>query len=174
LITNRNDEVFNTSNQRTFKMLMELTSTNENVSPVIDMSGASVITPFSQVTYNQTTEADGSNNWANYRTRVNPLSSPSDMFKIFLDIKSVNSSNVIISARVANSEEELQDSAWIEIPNTTVDTPSDGNNFYEYQYEKTGFSEFSFYQIMIQLKSESAVFYPTCKRLRVIALSDFS
>jgi hypothetical protein len=174
LITNRNDEVANTSNQRTFKMLMELTSTNENVSPVIDMSGATVITPFSQVTYNQTTVTDGSNNWANYRTRVNPLSSPSDMFKIFLDIKSVNSANVIISARVSNSEEELQDSDWVEIPNTTVDTPSDGNNFYEYQFEKTGFSEFSFYQVMIQLKSQSSVFYPSCKRLRVIALSDFS
>jgi hypothetical protein len=174
IITNRADEDYNAGGERTFKMHAIMSTTNENVSPVIDLSGANVITPFVEVTKKSTVEADGSNNWANYRTRVNPLATPADMIKCYLDIRTIDPANVIISVRTANSQEEFETSTWQVIPNITTDTPADGNNFYEYEFEKTGMSQFSFYQIMIQLKSDSSVVFPRCKRLRVMALSDFS
>ena len=174
LITNSVDEAAKTSGEKTLKMKTLLYSDNENISPVIDLSGASIITPFTQVTGKQSVEPDASNNWSNYRSRINPLANPADMVKAYLDIKAVNPSNVILSIRVGSSEEEMNDASWVTIPSVSNNTPADGNNFYAYEYEKTGLSEFSFYQIMIQLKSDSATNYPICKRLRVIALSDFS
>lgn len=174
LITNSNDETENMAGEKSLKMRAVMNSTNENISPVIDLSGANIITPFTQITKSQAVETDGSNNWANYRTKINPLNTPSDMFRIYMDIKSIDPSNVVVSARTSNSKEEMEDADWIEIPNISTDIAADGNDFYEYEFEQTGFTPFSFYQIMIQLKSDSAVNYPICKRLRVLALSDFS
>jgi hypothetical protein len=174
IITNRNDETVNLSSNRSFKLKAEMFTSNPNVSPVFDLSGASIIAPCTQVTKKDTVLADGSNNWANYRSRVNPLSAPADLVKVYLDVKTIISSNVILSIRVSNSEEEMNDAPWTVIPNITTDVPVDGNSFYEYSYEKSGLTEFVFYQVMIQLKSSSCAVFPTCKRLRVIALSDFT
>jgi len=174
LITNESDETANMAGAKSLKMKAIMSSLNENVSPVIDLSGANIITPFTQITKKETLETDGSNNWANYRTNVNPLSTPADMFRVYLELKTINPSNVILTVRTANSKEEMEDAEWVEIPNISTDIPADGNDFYEYEFEKTGLSQFSYYQIMIQLKSDSAVNYPVCRRLRVLALSDFS
>lgn len=173
LITNRNDEDINLSSEKSFIFRTDMTTDNANISPVIDLSSATIIAPFAQVIKDENIVADGSNNWSNYRTRINRLSNPADMLRVYLDIKTLIASDVVITVRVANSEDELEDSPWEEIPNISSDTPVDDNQFYEYSFEKTGLPEFTFYQVMIQLKSANATKYPMCKKLRVIALSNF-
>jgi hypothetical protein len=174
LITNDADEAENLVGQKSFKFKAVMQSTNENISPVIDMSGAMIITPFTQIDNKTPIDPSGENTWATYRTNINPLSTPADMVQVYLDLKTNNPANVVLSIRSSNSQEEMDAADWITIPSKTSGVPADVNSFYEYEYEQTGIPQFSFYQIMIQLKSDSAVEYPVCKRLRVIALSDFS
>lgn len=170
LITNRTDEQQNLAGARSFTMRMVMTTNNENVSPVVDMQGNSVITPMSLVTKPDTVELDASNNWANYRTQITGVKNPANSLRVFVDADKPQGSSIIMSARFGNSEEEIIDSDWVEINSIVTQTSGDGEGFLENEYALDNVSEYTLYQVMIQLQSDSSVRYPICSRLRVLAL----
>lgn len=174
IVTSTNDEAINLSGNKSLKFRATLTSTRSNISPVIDLQGANIVMPFAAITNKFSDTADGSNNWANYRTQVNVLNNPADMFKVFLDVNSEQSAKVLVSARVGNSEDEIEQAEWFNIPNVSSERTQLEDRFYENEFEATGIEQFTHYQIMIQLKSGSSTNFPVCRRLRVLALSDFS
>lgn len=173
LITNTIDETANTQGAKTLTIKATMSTTKSNLSPVIDLTGASIITPFYQITGKGTTNADGSNNWANYRTKVTSLTTPADMLRVYLDIQQADGSSVVVSAKVGNSQEEIDAATWFEISNVSTSTIVSDSSFYENTFEKLGISSFTQYQIMIQLKSTSAANVPVCEKLRVLALQTF-
>lgn len=170
IITNNADEAANLSGNKSFTMRVSMFSSNDNVSPVVDMQGNSVITPFVLIDRKEAAETDGSNNWANYRTRVSGLKNPANSLKVFFDSLRPQESDVVVTARFGNSEEEIEDSEWVEVTPIVEQTTGTGEEFMENEYGLDNLNDFTFYQVMIQLKSNSSVRYPIIKRFRAIAL----
>lgn len=167
LIANRLEESQLMSNTRSLLFRLDLQSDNANVSPVVDLQGISVITPCNLITKSATTSPDGSNNYANYRTRVSGLNLAADSLKVFLDVIQPDGSDIIVSARFGNSREETLEATWEEMTKLTGNGVPD--RYTELEYDITGRAEYSFYQIMIQLRSSNSAQVPICKRLRAIA-----
>jgi hypothetical protein len=170
LITNRDDEANNLLGQRSLEFNISLQSDNDNISPVIDTQGMSVITPNIMINSNQSIELDGSNNWANYVTQVTGLVNPANSIRVYMDTYKPSGADIILSVRVGNSQEELIDSDWIRIDPIIEQTSGEFDEFLENEYGVDNLQEFTSYQVMIQLKSTSSVNYPMCRRLRAIAL----
>ena len=170
LITNRSDEAENINGSRSLKMSASFASSNPNISPVIDLEGASVITPFYLITEPGTNTYDGSDNWANYRSKVTTVRQPANSLRVFLDAQLPSEADIIVSFRKGNSDEEIQESEWQVVPDVNVQTTGDSEEFLENEFGIDNVDEFTQYQIMIQLRSVSATRVPICKRLRVLAL----
>ena len=173
IVTSDNDESINLSGNKSLEFRGTFVSTRSNISPVIDLQGANIVMPFAAITNPAVDDADSIGNWANYRTGINVLNDPADLMKVFMDINSPQSSKVLVSARFGNSEDEIEEADWFFIPNVSSERTTLEDRFYENEFEKTGIDQFTHYQILIQLKSDSSVNFPVCRRLRVIALSDF-
>lgn len=171
LVTNQNDEDQNLlAGEHSSSVRMVLNSDNPNVSPVVDLDRASVIMPCNMINGSDTDLADGSNNWANYRTRIAGLESAATSIKTLIDINKPQDADVVVSYRVGNSEEEVDDADWQIM--TAINTQTTGSNgqFLENEYGDDGIGEYTFFQIMVQLKTKSSANAPVCKRLRVLAL----
>ena len=167
VITNRLDEQNNIGGSRSLSFRLRMNSGNSNISPVLDLQGLSVITPCVLVDYKDQDLNDGSNNFANYRTRVSGLKLPADSLNIFLDIMQGDEADTVITARYGNSEEEVLESSWEPLNQIVYNTSP--NEYRECEFAVEGRSEFTHYQVMIQLKSKNASMAPICKRLRCIA-----
>lgn len=170
VITHREDEKRKLNGERSLRTRVMLHTTNPNVSPVIDVEGASVITPCSLVTSPTTHNPDGTNNYANYRTRVTPLKNPARSLRVYVDIDKPEGSEVLLSARFGNSEEELIDSEWQFLDAINTQISGDGDGFLENEYGLEALPDYTMFQVMIQLKATSCVRYPICQRLRALAL----
>lgn len=170
LFTNQLDETTNLQGNKSLELKALFFTENDNLSPVIDMQGNSIITPFMMITKKSPVLEDGTNNWANYVNKFVTLTTPANSIKIFMDTYEPQGSEVIVSSRFGNSQEEMIESDWV-IMNSDVSNLTESiDNFKEKTFYLDEVGDFTFYQIMIQLKSDSSVRYPKCRRLRVIAL----
>lgn len=170
LVTNRNDEQTNMNGRKSVRMEVSLASINPNVSPVVDLDGSNIIMPFSMITYPEIDSLDGSNNHANYRTRTVSIKNPANALKVFFDAVRPEGSDVILSARFGNSEEELESSDWVELEGIVEDVTGDGSDFKENEYGLEDVGDYTVYQLMIQIKSRRATKFPILRRLRVMSL----
>jgi len=170
MVTNRREEQALMSNQRSLRVEAIMASLNPNVSPVIDLEGSNVIMPFALVTYPEVDEVDGSNNHVNYRTRPTGIRNPANSIRLFFDALRPADTDILVSVRTGNSNEELEDASWQLLDGLAVDITGDGTEYRENEYALEEMNEFTLYQIMIQVKSRSAARFPILRRLRVIAL----
>ena len=170
VVTSPIDEQQSLGGQKSFTMRMTLTSDRANLSPVVDMEGNSIISPFMLITKPDTIETDGSNNFANYRTQIAGLSNAANSIKVYLDADKPQGSELIVTARFGNSEEELLESDWIQLDDIVAQTSGSSQGLLENEYGLDDIDPYTLYQVMIQMKSDSAVRVPTCARLRILAL----
>ena len=172
MITNKNDEVANFNGNTSMTINASLSTTNSNVSPVIDMYAYNLICPYYMIDGDiNNIEPSGTNAYTKYRTNPAGLSTPANSLKVYLDTVFDQNSDVIVSCKVGNSQEEVEMSdEWVEIPKT-VNISTTNDKIAEIEYELSdSLSDFTFFQIMIQLKSKSNTRIPVCRNLRVIAL----
>lgn len=170
LVTNAADEAENLNNNKSLSLNVLLATSNPNISPVIDLEGSNIIMPFALITNPEDKKLDGSNNFANYRTIVSGLKNPANALRVYFDAVRPDGSDLILSARFGNSSDEIETADWIELDAIVEDITGDLNEFRENEYSIEEVNDFTLYQLMIQMKSQSAVFYPIVKNLRVIAL----
>jgi len=173
MITNKNDEAANFSGNPSMSILATLNSDNENISPMIDMHAYNLICPFYMVDGDiDLIQPDGSNSYAKYRTQIAGLTAAANSIRAFVDTIFDENSDVILSCRVGNSEEEVQESSWQQLPLTEQQvTTNDRMVELEYYLEQDdGLPEYTYFQLMIQIKTKNAARVPVCRNLRVIAL----
>ncbi len=89
---------------------------------------------------------------------------------MYIDLDKPDGSEVLISARFGNSEEELIDSEWQFLDGIVTHVSGDGDGFLENEYALDNLPDYTVFQLIVQLKSQSSVRYPICKRLRALAL----
>ena len=167
-----------------------LSSTSDNLSPVIDQDRMSIVTTGNRVTdfdgtfdkeffFNDDSNYDiGSSpkqdfNGANYITKL--ITVANECTSLRIDFAAYNSSETDIDVYVkllTGDETNPGDQSWEEL--STVDYSGSKNEFdfidYTYQKDLSG-KQFTQYQIKLRMRSRNAAVVPIIKDLRCIALA---
>ena len=166
-VLNRAEEELKILGDKSFKARLTLSSDLDNVSPIVDLQRCIFVAPLFLVDNNNTQELDGSNTFAKYRTIPIAIDNPTTAMSVYCDEYVPNNSEVIYTARVANSKDELETAQWQLIGTSSTRVSA----FYEEKdFLKEFAEEFTWFQFMIQLKSQSCADIPKVRNLRVIAL----
>ena len=182
------------SNANSFDFRVKLSSTVDNLSPIIDTDRISLVATNNRITnFNGSTrkaffvdnestsytnigdEALEDFNGANYITKTVTLNQECTSLKIILS--AYNNSNTDFDVYVkllAGDEENPDEIQWDEItkPSSYTDAKSEVDFAdYEFQEDLTGDNTFTQYAIKVRLRSNNACDVPLIKDLRCIALA---
>ena len=176
----------NEQSGKTFFLKGTLASTRDNISPVIDLERASVITVANRIDnpvgapgqdgyntvddYTAETDARNGSAQAKYVTKVVKLSEPADGVRMYLDVNRPTGTWVDVYYRTSDDEDGITAIDWTEA-SPTQDIPyNDAASYSETVYEIDPTGIFTVFEIKIVLRSKNNARVPTCKDLRVIAL----
>ena len=175
----------NEQSGKTFFLRGTLTSTQSNLSPVIDLERASVFTisnridnPVGTATpgfnlvsdfYAETDPVLGSSK-AKYLTKNVKLADAADGVRIFMDVNRPSSTAVEVYYRVSDNEETIDGLNWIQaIPEEPIPF-DDSGAFNEVEFVIDPPGVFTVFAVKIVMKSSNSSRVPYVKDLRVIAL----
>ena len=175
------------SSQKSFWTILEFSTDNTKLSPVLDTQrmSAFVITnrlndPSSGSTpdYISDTASTGTSTAAVYLTKSIVLENSSTSLDVRLTSNVRSSSNVKVYFRVLGPEDErkLEDLGWIAFngdgsEDTTVTPSEDDVTFKEYKYSVNNVHDFTSFQIKITMTGSISSYPPIIKDMRAIALA---
>ncbi len=199
IVASRINELNELGGASSLELPITLSTTNENLSPVIDLDRASLIAVSNRVNdvesssdvyptanFVDSTKPSGDNNSAIYFTKSVVLESPATALKIFFAAQKHSSADIKIMFRIKpqNSDEDFEDLGFTYFntdgpPDGGITNSLDENDFREYFYTAglddegsgTALEEFKQFQIKIILQSTDAANPPRIKDLRAIALA---
>ena len=176
------------SSAKSFDITCQLSSTANNVSPVLDVDSIGTIAIQNRInkvdsttdvqagTYVGATEARGDNNAAIYMTKQVQLENPANAIHVLFDgyrtPHGVTNPSIDVYYKISGPDSNLQfdDIGWTlgTIKNTVQ---PDATEFKEYLYELEGLEDFNIFSIKLVLQSVDSANPPTVKNFRAIALS---
>jgi hypothetical protein len=175
----------NEQSGKTFFLRGVLSSTQTNLSPVIDLERASVFTVANRIDNPIGTSTPGYNTVdgfyaetdpvlgsakAKYVTKNVKLADAADGVRIFMDVNRPSSTSVEVYYRVSDNEETIDTLNWT-LASPEEPIPFDDSNQYnesEFVIDPPGV--FTVFTVKIVMKSSNSSRVPTVKDLRVIAL----
>ena len=167
-----------------------LSSTSDNLSPVIDQDRMSIVT-----TGNRVTDFDGTfdkefffNDDSNYDIGISPkqdfnganyitklITVANECTSLRIDFAAYNSSETDIDVYVkllTGDETNPGDQSWEELTSTNYSGSKNEFDFVDYTYQKDlSAKQFTQYQIKLRMRSRNAAVVPIIKDLRCIALA---
>ena len=149
-------------------------STDNYISPVIDMERCSVITVGNRIDNStavaETTASSGSN-LAKYVTKTIELQDTSDGIKVYLDINRPNNTFVDLYYKIGNTAATFDQGLWVAATSYPASVAfSDGSTFDETVYTIEPASTFTIFAIKIVMRSTGTSYIPKVQDLRAIAL----
>ena len=199
MVASNINETNELSGARSMFVDLGLSTTNPNVSPVIDLDRASMNLIANRVNnidsssdvypttdFNASTEPDGDNNEAIYLTKRIALENPATSIRCFFAAAKKSNAEIKVLFKTLGSDESKDfDEKGFTFFNTTGTTDSTVRNslsdsdFQDYRFTAgvtddgigEPLSEFSQFQIKIVMQSTDAANPPLLKDLRVIALA---
>ena len=149
-------------------------STDDYLSPVIDMERCSVITIGNRIDNNAAavveTDPSKGSTLAKYLTKTVELQDTSDGIKVYLDINRPNNTWVDLYYKTGNTAGTFDTESWIAATATNGVAFSDGSTFDETTYTITPASTFTIFALKIVMRSTGTSNVPSCQSLRAIAL----
>jgi len=177
------------STAKSYEMTLALSTTRSNLSPVIDLDKASIITianrldnvdsstdvfPTSQ--FVPATESDGDSNEAIYLTRQVQLTASATQLNVLFDAVRPSSSEIQVMFKILRSDDstDFEDLGYTFFntdgsPDVTTNPSTTKNDFIEHEYTSTNPGEFIAFQIKIRMQGTNSSEPPRIKRLRVVA-----
>ena len=177
LIGNQDNETSNMSGAKSYSLRCALSTTKTNLSPIIDMNRASLVTVQNRInngTASETT-ATGGTNVARYITKKVDLADDADVITAYIDVNRPAASNVDLYYRVLTSgaAADMNDTAWVLAASTaTIPINDNPGVFTEAQYDIDPLGanvSFGSMQFKIVLRSTNNSTVPTVKDFRAIA-----
>ncbi len=170
---------------KSFYTILELTTTNTKLSPVLDTQRMSAFTiqnrlnsPTSSNTPNfvADTASTGTSSAAVYCTKPVLLENTSKALDIRLTANIRATSEVEMYFRVATDGDELNDLSWTPFntdgsPDSSIVPAEDDTTFKEYKYTATDINDFTNFQLKIVMKGTNSSYPPVLRDLRGIALA---
>ena len=106
----------NQSGAKSYSLRCALSTTKTNLSPIIDMNRASLVTVANRINNGSASEtaATGGNNIARYITKTVELADDADVITAYIDVNRPGSSNVELYYRVltSGSAADMNATAW--------------------------------------------------------------
>lgn len=174
VVLNTENESNYLSGQPSLTVTGDMSSTRDNISPVIDVNQLMAITVNNRVNYpsslEETVVAD-SNAAARYQTQMIELAESADTLRIYIDADKPKNTAVKVYYKATNTPDGFADLDWTEATGVNVTGTTDDGNFYENEYEDLNLDEFTFFAVKIVLLSTNSSFVPRVKNLRAIAVS---
>tara|TARA_B100001093_G_scaffold399523_1_gene386991 strand:- start:120 stop:1076 length:957 start_codon:yes stop_codon:yes gene_type:complete len=175
------------SGQKSLFTILELTTTNTKLSPVLDtqrMSNFVISNRLNNPTTGNTpsfvadTAATGTSTAAVYCTKAITLENSSTSLDIRLaaNVRSSSSIKVFFRALGAEQDEKLDELAWTAFnsdgsEDTTVTPAENDTTFKDYKYSVEGLKSFTSFQIKITMTGSISSYPPRVKDMRAIALA---
>ena len=170
---------------KSFYTILELTTTNTKLSPVLDTQRMSAFTiqnrlnsPTSSNTPNfvADTASTGTSSAAVYCTKPVLLENTSKALDIRLTANIRATSEVEMYFRVATDGDELNDLSWTPFntdgsPDSSIVPAEDDTTFKEYKYTATDINDFTNFQLKIVMKGTNSSYPPVLRDMRGIALA---
>ena len=199
LVLSSINETNELSGGKSFRLTSQLSSTADNVSPVLDVDTMGAILVQNRI--NSITSADqtvsgsseaaresiistsarGDNNAAVYCTKQVQLRNPANAIHILFDgyrpASGSTDPEIDVYFKILSSESNVQfeDLGWIEASDTDQmpfgKPAADSSDFHEYEYDIEGLDEFVSFAIKIVLRSVDSANVPLVENFRAIALS---
>ena len=200
IVASQINETNELSGAKSFRLTTSITSSADNVSPVIDTQRMSIITASNRLNniddagdigtlsnYVASTEPEGDNNGMIYMTKKVTLESPATALRVILDAVNYSSSEVLVLYKILrtdSSDADYDDLGWTffnstGIPDSTVPVSKNNTDFKAYKYTAgkaddgtgTALDEFIAFSIKIVMQSTNSAEAPLVKDFRVIALA---
>jgi len=180
------------SNANSFDFRVKLSSTVDNLSPIIDTDRISLVTTNNRIsnfdgtvrkgffsddlsaTYDIGASAEEDFNGSQYITRVVTVAQECTSLKIILAAFNNGSTNFDIYVKLlAGDEEDPEKIGWVEVTSPNYNNAKSEVDFADYEYETslTGDNTFTQYAVKIRMRSNNACYTPLIKDLRCIALA---
>jgi len=148
-----------------------ISSQSSNISPVIDVERVGLIGVYNKInnpsTLEESVQGNG-NAYARYITKIFGLATTGRFVRAYADLSLPEGANVKIFSRVGNSEAEVEQTTWSEIP--VINRIASPAEFVEHVFERSYSSTFTFYQFKIVMLSTSSSNVPRVQRFRGIVL----
>jgi hypothetical protein len=191
IIASEKNEELELANVNSFDLDIALSSSNENVSPVIDLSRTSVITIANRIdnintsedvsdrtTYVPSTDPIGDNNPAIYMTKKIALEVPATALRTLLAASVLDSSRFEVYYKTLRSDvtTEFDDISWVPYNDTGLSdsgkiTSKFDGDFKSHLYTVNDLPEFIAFSIKIVMKSTISTEVPVIRDFRTIALA---
>ena len=161
------------SGVKSFQLTAVLSTTDEALSPVIDMNRLSVNTIQNIITNDggSETSATGGAESARYITKVVELAEQADIATVYINALKPGGSDIDFYWRATQGDEDITSIDWTQATPVGGTIPFNATRFQEAQYDIDPFglnSSFSSIQFKIVLKSESSSQVPMVKDFRAI------
>ena len=194
MVCSQINETNEIAGQKSFYLDLELRSSRENLSPVVDLDRKSIVV-FSnrlnkidvkgdmgvtalQGDYVSSEQPQGDVNEAIYMTRRVALDTPATGIKVFVDMNRFASANVKVMFKILRSDDA---SDFDEIgynffntdgsPDSVVNASLSATDFKEYEYTANNLDEFIAFSIKIVMQGTNSSEPPRLKDLRALALA---
>ena len=168
-----------------------LTTTKENLSPVIDLDKKTVVAfsnrldnidsssaVFPTTDYVAPTEPDGDSNEAIYCTKKVQLETPATAIKVYHSAVRFSGAEIQVMYKILRSDDasDFDEIGWRYFntsggPDTTVNESTTSDDFIEYEYTQDDLDEFIAFAIKIRMQGTNSSEPPRIKDLRAIALA---
>jgi len=167
------NETNNLSGVKSFQLTAELSTTDEALSPVIDMNRLSVNTIQNIISNDggSETSATGGAESARYITKVVELAEQADIATVYINALKPGGSDIDLYWRATQGDEDITSVDWTQASPVGGTIPFNATRFQEAQYDIDPFglnSSFSSIQFKIVLKAESSSQPPMVKDFRAI------
>ena len=187
------------SGSYSFTLTGTLSTTQNNVSPMIDLDRCSLITIANRIdnpaassatgfnvvhSYVAETNPIGCSNLARYVSRVAPLNTAAESLKIYLSVNCPASAYVDVYYQllpVGASDTNIRDAAWnLVLPDSAIQITNDPTNYAEVSYtvnetelqtlySTSGVVQYTAFSVKIVLRSSNSSTPPTVRNFRAIA-----
>lgn len=176
---------------RSCKVTLTLSTTSDNLSPVVDLERTSVVAMTNRLDnitssadyypaseYVAPTAPEGDRGEGIYVTKQVQLKNPATALKVYLDANVFSSSSVQVMFKTLRTDEAIafEDVGWNYFntageEDLSVSPATSIGQFQEYEYSVDNLSEFVSFAIKIKMNGTDAAVPPVIKDLRAIALA---
>lgn len=191
IASDSNSAVSSLNGNKSFSLLLNLSTTDTKVSPVIDMQRAN-LTTFENIVDNQDSSASSGFNVplefvaethptsgtasAKHITNQITLEEPAVGLKILFAANRPTAANFKVYIKTGSSDEALDTENWVYVePEANLPADDDGTTFRQYEYLAGGvggsLNSFTVFQVKIVMNTYNASRAPVIQDLRVIALA---
>ena len=185
------NETNNFSSNKSLNVKLSLTSTQDNLSPVVDLERTSFVAMSNRLSnivtsadyypvaeYVSPTAPEGDLGEGIYMTKQVQLSNPASSLKVYLAANVFSSSNLQLMYKVLRTDEstEFGDLGWTYFntageSDLTVSPATSVSQMQEYEFSADDLPEFISFAIKIKMDGTDCAVPPICKDLRAIALA---